>query len=224
MYFIFCYINNFPALTVHVDYGLYTHRLWVDLFNVREDDSSEADLQWYKITEDVVPASVTCVSDDPHTVYLIRAYNSQVEKICDVKIVQPGESLFSQLIIHYQSDNNSSSQYLFSTIRKFRNHLLYSLLYSTLSISLLGVPKPLFLTWISRIIKFAHSVLIHKYVSHKPGSNPSRGLCTLSNKAIASFSLEYSCIICSELCRPSFFFCKYSFCRMSLLFMMSSCS
>ena len=70
-------------------------RLWVDLFNVREADSSssspEGDLQWYKITDNVVPASITCYLDDPSTVYHIQAYNSQVEKICDVKIKQPGE-------------------------------------------------------------------------------------------------------------------------------------
>ena len=65
-------------------------RLWVDLFNVKEDDSEEADLQWYKITDDVVPASITCISDDPNTIYHIKAYNSQVENICDVKIIQPG--------------------------------------------------------------------------------------------------------------------------------------
>lgn len=75
-------------------------RLWVDLFNIREDGGSpDADLQWYKITDDVVPASITCIFDDPNTIYHIKAYNSQVEKICDVKLVQPGMIYIYYLIL-----------------------------------------------------------------------------------------------------------------------------
>lgn len=71
-------------------------RLWVDLFNVRSggggEASGEAGPQWYKISDDVVPVNVTCVHEEPNTIYHITAYNSQVEKICDAKISQPGKN------------------------------------------------------------------------------------------------------------------------------------
>ena len=44
------------------------------------------------MSEDLVPVNITCIQDSPEVVFHITAYNSQVEKILDVRLLQPGKS------------------------------------------------------------------------------------------------------------------------------------
>ena len=44
-----------------------------------------------QVSEDLVPVNIACVADDPQLVFHITAYNSQVDKILDVRLVQPGK-------------------------------------------------------------------------------------------------------------------------------------
>lgn len=37
-----------------------------------------------------MPVNITCIQDSPECVFHITAYNSQVDKILDVRLVQPG--------------------------------------------------------------------------------------------------------------------------------------
>ena len=50
---------------------------------------------WYylQVSEDLVPVNIACVADDPQLVFHITAYNSQVDKILDVRLVQPGKMI-----------------------------------------------------------------------------------------------------------------------------------
>ena len=66
------------------------YRLWAEIFQVQEDD--EGDISWVRISDDVVPVNITCIADHPDTVFQITAYNRHVEKIFDVKLIQPGTS------------------------------------------------------------------------------------------------------------------------------------
>ena len=63
-------------------------RLWAEIFQVQEDDG---DICWGRISDDVVPVNITCIADNPETVFQITAYNRHVEKIFDVKLIQPGK-------------------------------------------------------------------------------------------------------------------------------------
>ena len=47
-------------------------------------------MQWERVSDDVVPINISCVEDTPKTVFQVTAYNRHVEKIFDVRIVQPG--------------------------------------------------------------------------------------------------------------------------------------
>ncbi|OWF46649.1 Protein still life, isoforms C/SIF type 2 [Mizuhopecten yessoensis] len=47
-------------------------------------------MRWKRVSEDVVPINISCVEDNPDTVFQVTAYNRHVEKIFDVKIIQPG--------------------------------------------------------------------------------------------------------------------------------------
>ena len=47
-------------------------------------------MYWARISDDVVPVNITCIQDTPDTVFQITAYNRHVEKIFDVKLIQPG--------------------------------------------------------------------------------------------------------------------------------------
>jgi len=51
-------------------------------------------VQWKRVSDDVVPINITCIEDTPKTVFHITAYNRHVEKIFDIKIVQPGECIW----------------------------------------------------------------------------------------------------------------------------------
>ena len=57
-----------------------------------------------QVSEDLVPVSIACVGDDPQLVFHITAYNSQVDKILDVRLVQPGENL--KIIMSQGGDSN----------------------------------------------------------------------------------------------------------------------
>ena len=61
--------------------------MWAEIFQVTESDG---DISWSRVSDDVVPVNITCIADQPRTVFQISAYNRHVEKIFDVKLVQPG--------------------------------------------------------------------------------------------------------------------------------------
>jgi len=62
-------------------------RLWAEIYCV----TGRGDyMQWKRLSDEVVPINITCVEDTPKTVFLVTAYNKHVEKILDIKIIQPG--------------------------------------------------------------------------------------------------------------------------------------
>lgn len=58
-------------------------------------------VKWQQVSEDLVPVNITCIQDTPECVFHITAYNSQVDKILDVRLVQPGAIQFYTLIKNY---------------------------------------------------------------------------------------------------------------------------
>lgn len=52
--------------------------------------SSAGTVRWQQISEDLVPVNISCIQDQPDYVFHITAYNSQVDKILDVRLAQPG--------------------------------------------------------------------------------------------------------------------------------------
>ena len=54
-------------------------------------------MKWTQVSEDLVPVNITCIQDSPEVVFHITAYNSQVEKILDVRLLQPGIFFKSKL-------------------------------------------------------------------------------------------------------------------------------
>lgn len=67
-------------------------RLWAEVFHV--SSSGGGAVKWQQVSEDLVPVNITCIQDSPECVFHITAYNSQVDKILDVRLVQPGEFFF----------------------------------------------------------------------------------------------------------------------------------
>ncbi|XP_065201783.1 protein still life, isoform SIF type 1 isoform X2 [Planococcus citri] len=63
-------------------------RLWAEVFHVSA--SGTGTIKWAQVSEDLVPVNITCIQDHPECVFHITAYNSQVDKILDVRLVQPG--------------------------------------------------------------------------------------------------------------------------------------
>ncbi|XP_024085963.1 protein still life, isoform SIF type 1 isoform X2 [Cimex lectularius] len=63
-------------------------RLWAEVFHV--SSSGAGTVKWQQVSEDLVPVNITCIQDSPDCVFHITAYNSQVDKILDVRLVQPG--------------------------------------------------------------------------------------------------------------------------------------
>ncbi|XP_071556164.1 protein still life, isoform SIF type 1 isoform X12 [Temnothorax nylanderi] len=63
-------------------------RLWAEVFHV--NSSGGGTVKWQQVSEDLVPVNITCIQDSPECVFHITAYNSQVDKILDVRLVQPG--------------------------------------------------------------------------------------------------------------------------------------
>ncbi|KAK8732086.1 hypothetical protein OTU49_007177 [Cherax quadricarinatus] len=63
-------------------------RLWAEVFHV--SSSGSGTVKWQQVSEDLVPVNITCIQDTPECVFHITAYNSQVDKILDVRLIQPG--------------------------------------------------------------------------------------------------------------------------------------
>ncbi|KAK2576133.1 hypothetical protein KPH14_007463 [Odynerus spinipes] len=63
-------------------------RLWAEVFHVSA--SGAGTVKWAQVSDDLVPVNITCIQDSPEYVFHITAYNSQVDKILDVRLVQPG--------------------------------------------------------------------------------------------------------------------------------------
>jgi T-lymphoma invasion and metastasis-inducing protein 1 len=68
-------------------------RLWAEVFHVSA--SGAGTVKWQQVSEDLVPVNITCIQDSPECVFHITAYNSQVDKILDVRLVQPGNVALS---------------------------------------------------------------------------------------------------------------------------------
>ncbi|XP_052239037.1 protein still life, isoform SIF type 1-like isoform X5 [Dreissena polymorpha] len=82
-------------------------RLWAEIFAVK---GSGDFMQWKRVSEDVVPINITCIEDTPKTVFQVTAYNKHVEKIFDIKIVQPGTILCpaTDSFVHWRDQGNGS--------------------------------------------------------------------------------------------------------------------
>ena len=63
-------------------------RLWAEVFHVTT--SSSGTVKWTQVSEDLVPVNISCSQDHSGMRFHITAYNSQVEKILDVTLSQPG--------------------------------------------------------------------------------------------------------------------------------------
>ncbi|XP_017756918.1 PREDICTED: protein still life, isoform SIF type 1 isoform X2 [Eufriesea mexicana] len=63
-------------------------RLWAEVFHVSA--SGGGSVKWQQVSEDLVPVNIICIQDSPECIFHITAYNSQVDKILDVRLVQPG--------------------------------------------------------------------------------------------------------------------------------------
>ncbi|CAB3221425.1 unnamed protein product [Arctia plantaginis] len=68
--------------------GIGIYRLWAEVFHVSA--SGAGTVKWQQVSEDLVPVNITCIQDSPECVFHITAYNSQVDKILDVRLLQPG--------------------------------------------------------------------------------------------------------------------------------------
>ena len=66
-------------------------RLWAEVFHVSA--SGAGTVKWQQVSEDLVPVNITCIQDSPECIFHITAYNSQVDKILDVRLVQPGKMI-----------------------------------------------------------------------------------------------------------------------------------
>lgn len=55
--------------------------------------SGAGTVKWQQVSEDLVPVNITCIQDSPECIFHITAYNSQVDKILDVRLVQPGKMM-----------------------------------------------------------------------------------------------------------------------------------
>ncbi|XP_060564667.1 protein still life, isoform SIF type 1-like, partial [Ruditapes philippinarum] len=82
-------------------------RLWAEIFHVVGHGDF---MQWKRVSEDVVPINITCVEDTPKTLFQVTAYNRHVEKIFDVRIVQPGTILCpaTDCFVHWRDPPNNS--------------------------------------------------------------------------------------------------------------------
>lgn len=76
------YFGTLYVLQLH-----FIFRLWAEVFHV---SAKGEEIKWQQISEDLVPVNITCLQDGPEYIFHITAYNSQVEKIMDIRLVQPG--------------------------------------------------------------------------------------------------------------------------------------
>ncbi|QQP50200.1 Uncharacterized protein FKW44_011123, partial [Caligus rogercresseyi] len=96
-------------------------RLWAEVFHVTT--SSSGTVKWTQVSEDLVPVNITCLqqggahsepsdSSSPDvTIFHITAYNSQVEKILDVKLIQPGTRIgqASECFIYWKDTSTNDT-------------------------------------------------------------------------------------------------------------------
>lgn len=83
-------------------------RLWAEVFHV--STSSAGTVRWQQISEDLVPVNISCIQDQPDYVFHITAYNSQVDKILDVRLTQPG---IDHIGLHVSTSSRTILQDLF---------------------------------------------------------------------------------------------------------------
>ena len=88
LYDILIRSNSFIYFMLVTEY--HCRRLWAEVFHVSA--SGAGTVKWQQVSEDLVPVNITCIQDSPECVFHITAYNSQVDKILDVRLVQPGNS------------------------------------------------------------------------------------------------------------------------------------
>lgn len=74
---------------VNINKWLFVCRLWAEVFHVSAGGSGQ--VKWQQVSEDLVPVNITCIQETPECVFHITAYNSQVDKILDVRLMQPGK-------------------------------------------------------------------------------------------------------------------------------------
>lgn len=95
--FFFCFPGDF---LFHFFFGsclvfglnvISVFRLWAEVFHVAASGAGQ--VKWQQVSEDLVPVNITCIQDSPECVFHITAYNSQVDKILDVRLVQPGMNI-----------------------------------------------------------------------------------------------------------------------------------
>ncbi|XP_064627996.1 uncharacterized protein LOC135487831 [Lineus longissimus] len=81
-------------------------RLWAEIFKVT---ANEGELGWERVSEDVVPVNITCIQDNPGTVFQVTAYSRHVEKIFDTRLVQPGTRITqsSECFVHWKDVENN---------------------------------------------------------------------------------------------------------------------
>ncbi|KAH1004956.1 hypothetical protein HUJ05_005717 [Dendroctonus ponderosae] len=65
-------------------------RLWAEVFYATAASEAKGQFFWQQLSDDLVPVNITCIQDSPEYVFHITAYNSQVDRIVDVRMVQPG--------------------------------------------------------------------------------------------------------------------------------------
>ena len=73
--------------------------------------SGSGTVKWQQVSEDLVPVNIACVGDDPQLVFHITAYNSQVDKILDVRLVQPGTRIgqASECFVYWKDPSTSDT-------------------------------------------------------------------------------------------------------------------
>ncbi|KAL5009978.1 hypothetical protein ScPMuIL_012283, partial [Solemya velum] len=88
----------------HVRKDSHLLRLWAEVFRVHGDGEN---MRWQRVSDDVVPVNISCIEDNPRTVFHITAYNRYVEKIFDVRIIQPDTVICpaTESFVHWRDSN-----------------------------------------------------------------------------------------------------------------------
>lgn len=116
----------FPFAGFKCNYCLY--RLWAEVFHVAASGAGQ--VKWQQVSEDLVPVNITCIQDSPECVFHITAYNSQVDKILDVRLVQPGEWITSNrqrliITLHFEHINHFAETFLGTRIGQASECFVY---------------------------------------------------------------------------------------------------
>ena len=84
-------------------------RLWAEVFHVTT--SSSGTVKWTQVSEDLVPVNISCSQDHTGMRFHITAYNSQVEKILDVTLSQPGTRIgqASECFVYWKDDKKNDT-------------------------------------------------------------------------------------------------------------------